>query len=83
MPRDIPYSGIVSVESLIEKSRELMPSFVKNINNESELKDFLDIRETQFKFLLFSSEDVPPMYFKALSCAHKGNVAVRKKEENK
>lgn len=25
---------------------------------------------------MFSSEDTAPMYFKALSCSHKGNVAL-------
>lgn len=68
LPRDVAYTGIVSLDGLMMKANELMPSFYKKIENLKEMKEYLDNKEIPMKFLYFTTEDVPPIYLKSLTC---------------
>ncbi|EAR86330.1 thioredoxin domain protein, putative (macronuclear) [Tetrahymena thermophila SB210] len=74
LPKDVPYQGMVSPDALMQKSKELLPSFIKTISNPKDIDNYLNFKEIPLKLVLFTDEEQPPLFLRALSGQYRGQV---------
>lgn len=76
--KDIPYHGILSVQALTLKSKELLECDIKSAANSKEMKEVLNSKQLPIKLVLFSIEDSEPLYFRIIANQFRGKIDVSK-----